>query len=87
MTLSICEENLLHFCSILNHVPPVPAPIKDAASIQKLFFLPHTMVRFAKFHLCITIHDCTKFSTNKPIFGNVFGAATFQERPLFARVR
>ena len=71
----------------MNHVPPVPAPIKDAASIQKLFFQAHTMVRFTKFHLCITIHDCTKFSTNKPIFGNFLGAATIQERPLFAQVR
>ena len=52
----------------------VPAPIKDAASIQKSFFQFCTMVDFAEFHI---------FLLNViAIIGNFLGATTFQERPL-----
>ena len=51
----------------------------EAASIQKLCFQPYTKVCFAQF--------CSKSSKNTPIFGNCFGAATIQERPLLVRVR
>ena len=65
----------------------VSAPIKDTGSIQKLFFQPYIMVPFTKFCLFFTKHDYTKFSYNTPIFGNILGAVTMQERPLLAQVR
>ena len=40
----------------------VPAPIKDAASIQLLFFQPYTMVHFRKISSTFIKRNCTKFN-------------------------
>ena len=42
--------------------PSKLALIKDAASIQILFFQPNTTVCFAEFQIVFTIRDCTNFS-------------------------
>ena len=65
----------------------VPVPIKDVASIQKLFFQSTIMVRFCKILSFFAIFDGTKFNKNTPIFGKFLSAATIQERPLLAWVR
>ena len=65
----------------------MPAPIKDAASFQKIFFLRCTMVCFANFSLIFTTCNCTKFSKMYLFLLIFFGAATIQERPLLVRVR
>ena len=61
----------------------MPAPIKDAASIQKLFFQLRTMVHFTQNYLL-------KYSKNRRNSGkrtNLMGGATIQERLLLTRVR
>ena len=51
----------------------------------EIFFSALHNAMFCQFYF--TIHDCTKFSKNTPIFGNSLGVASIQERPLLARVR
>ena len=58
-------------------------PIKNVASIQKLFF--HDSIFQILF--IFTIHRCTKFRKNATNLGNFLDAATIQERPLLARVQ
>ena len=45
------NSNILALCCIL---VTVPAPIKDAASIQKIFFQSSTMMQFARFYLSLS---------------------------------
>ena len=64
-----------------------PAPIKGAASIQKLFFLSSTMVWFCQISYSVQYVWFYKIQKNASIFGKFLGAATIQEHPLLARVR
>ena len=54
------STKLENFLSIKNNT--VPTPIKDAASIQKIFFQLCTMVHFLKISFIFVIHNCTKFN-------------------------
>ena len=71
----------LTLCTVL-------APMKDAASIQKIFFQLFTMQWCILQTLSIfIIRYCSKIQYNTPIFDNFSGAAIVQERPLLARLR
>ena len=48
--------------SLSSNIPTVPTPIKDVASIQKLFIQPYTMVHFRKISSTFIKRNCTKFN-------------------------
>ena len=61
-------------------------PIKDAASIQKLFFQPYIMVCLLIFFFFL-LYKIVQNSAKHAWFWQFLGAAAIQKRPLLAQVR
>ena len=68
--------------SVINFVPKykftVPALIKDAASIQKLFFQSSTMVQFCQISSIFSIFDCTNFNKTHLLLVNFWVRLLFK---------
>ena len=71
----------------LRFTVPAPAPRKDVASIQKLFFQSFTMMHFVKLCLFLLYTIAQNSEKNASILGIFLDAASVQERPLLARIR
>ena len=63
----------------------VPAPIKDAASIQKLFFSGLHYVAFRQ--MLSILYSIAQKSIKRTILNNFHSAVTIQERPLLTQVQ
>ena len=64
---SLLNHQLENLILIYSHMIKVPAPIKDAASFQKSFFQPSTMMHFARFCLFL-LHGIAQNFSKKHLF-------------------
>ena len=65
----------------------IPTPIKDASSIQKLFFYPTHYEAFDRICFTFTTGVHTKFRKTHLFWAIYIDATTIQKRPLLAQVR
>ena len=61
--------------------------IKDAASIQKLFFEPLHHGAYHQYSLSFNTHGCTKINKTHIFWTISKDEVTIQERPVMAQVR